>query len=224
MTDEPKRDEPIAEPPGQLQVTVTTRDFLKVVYAETMKSRLDFRGRIWSTVQFGAFMAGGTLAFAGAVVAHTDGHVLVLVFVGILLLAEAHLLGRWTQDNCAREHRLQIADEYTLFQIEKLWGLHAPIPEAWRWIKDCEYLFPLKNIDPSFRVAPHETKDEAGKKKDMVYERWVWPRFNHLSPAHDMFHGWIRVVTAPLWVCGLGALVGAMCLFGRWAYGFACHF
>lgn len=143
------------------------REDLRTVYEATMASRIDFRSRIWETFTLaGVISAGltaGVGALAGGLFAGVGGLVarpMYFVALGVGLVMSSGVIGWWTWHNLGREQSLQYQDAFTLYQIERLLGLHKQLADQvhappsgttkFRWLPDAPYIFHSRHIDPMF--------------------------------------------------------------------------
>ena len=130
---------------------------LTAVYQSLMSSRVDFRVRIWETIKTAGLLFGGTLAATGGIAARQGTPLWALGILGIGLIFFGGFLAWWSYVNVWREQRLQFYDEFAIYQIEELLGLHRKIPEEMQWLrhksgtapkKEYEYLFDNKHLPP----------------------------------------------------------------------------
>ncbi len=86
---------------------------------------------------------------------------LVLLLLAVILVVAGYFLRNWTNQNIARESRLQYYTEFPMYQIEKLLGLHQQVPAGVRWYEASPYIFDRKHRDSSYRstIPPVEQKD-----------------------------------------------------------------
>lgn len=138
------------------------REDLRVVYKATQDSRIDFRVRIWETIKTSILLSAGLFAVAGGIWSHDRVTPWILILYGVALVVLGLWLGRWTYANTMREQSLQFYDEFTLFQIEKLLGLHQKIKEDSRWMRkedngwqkeEAEHMFDWKHLYPSLHPS-----------------------------------------------------------------------
>jgi hypothetical protein len=131
---------------------------LRAVYPALQSMQIDFSERKWETVRAASFLALGLLAAVGGIAAQARfQRWYVLAVLAVTLLAVGFLLGRWVRSNVIRESKLQFHVEFSMYQIEKLLGLHEPIPPPWRWHPKAEYVFGRKHLEYSFNAdAPRE--------------------------------------------------------------------
>lgn len=143
------------EVPGSLQ-----REDLRTVYQALMTSRIDFRGRIWETIKTVALLFTGMLAATGGIAARQGTPWWILGGLGVVLMVLGGGLALWNHFNALREQTHQYHDEFSLYQIEKLLGLHNEIDPASQWLTGYEHLFTRTHI-------------EARPSKNDLVEAWV---------------------------------------------------
>ena len=138
-----------------------------------MSSRLDFRVRIWETIKTAGLLFGGTLVAIGGIAARHDTPPSVLGILGVGLIILGAILAQWTCVNVRREQRLQLNDEFALYQIEELLDLHRRIPEDMQWIH--------REIPENMRWLYKKSPEDRPKYEYMFARKHLWPPPNQSS-------------------------------------------
>jgi hypothetical protein len=108
----------------------------RVVYNALSDERIDYNNRKWETVRtMIALTASFWLIILGA----------GLIFYGISIAS-------WVKRNVERESKAQFFAEFSMYQIEKLWGLHDDIEEENIWLKKYPKLFGELHLNFTFRL------------------------------------------------------------------------
>lgn len=119
---------------GSEDLPAERRADLRAIYQATQDARLDSRGRIWDTMKISATLVAGLLVVAGAAYVRKDGIAPnLLAWFGGSLMVVGIGTGIWNFFNALEEQREQAKAEFTLFQIERLLGLHDEISPSDRW-------------------------------------------------------------------------------------------
>lgn len=184
------------------------RDDLRTVYQATMISRVDFRTRIWETIKTAALLSTGTLAGVGGIAASNVTPKEYFAILGVLLIVIGIYLGFWTYYNVRREQALQYHDEFTLYQIEKLLGLHERIPEKFRWKPNAPSIFNRKHLSSTYR-----SKLVKRVGADPV-EEWVQGRLANQLFLKEIIFGFAGILFLPMFGIGSVLLIlGVQALF-----------
>jgi len=136
---------------------------LRAVYQATQDTRLDFRGRIWDTIKTSATLVAGLLVAAAAVIVRRDEtDPVLLISFGCLLIVVGASTGVWNYLNAQEEQKHQLKQEFVLYQIERLLGLHQEIVKDDRWPKqtsEYRYMFEAKHLGGEEVAQIFEKKD-----------------------------------------------------------------
>lgn len=170
-------------------------DNLRSVYAALMTSRVDFRTRVWETIKIAATLAAGSLAGVGGVLASGRATTESFLGLGLALILIGGCLALWTYVNVKRESELQYYDEFPLYQIEKLLGLHDPIREYLRWKPDAPHMFGHKHLHWQYGYA-----GAASLGSDPV-ENWVKGRIATHKFVNSTFV-FVLILIIPMLVVG----------------------
>jgi hypothetical protein len=174
------------------------KEDLRVVYQTIAASRIDFRDRIWETIRTAALLALGILAAVGGIAAGGVPQALYTILGAILIIVGLYIYW-WTRYNVRREQALLYHDEFTLFQIEKLLGLHERLSPDQRWKQNSPYMFSLKHLSPNYKCGLTED-DEL----DPV-EAWVRGRLSRQDFQKRTVIGFASIVSIPL--IGIGTVL-----------------
>jgi hypothetical protein len=129
--------------------TAVLRDMYKVL----SDSRIDYNVRKWDTIRTAALFALGVLAAVGGLLTRTAvPSVAYFIAAGVLVLM-AGVLWWWVRTSVTREAGLQYSVEFSMYQIEKLLGLHRRLRDEDRWLPDHEYIVSEKNLHYTFRTV-----------------------------------------------------------------------
>jgi hypothetical protein len=147
----------------------TDPDTLRAMYAALAQERIDYNVRKWDVLRVASGFALGTFAAAGGLLAASGASSVADFIAGVVLIASAATLWVWARQGIQRESKLQYRTEYSMYQIERLLGLHREIrDEGERWLPDEPYLFGEKHRDWTF--ATDGTADQDHKRN---LEWWV---------------------------------------------------
>jgi len=113
------------------------------IYQALMQSRVDYNLSKWNTVRASVTLATGFLIAIGGA-ASVLGQVLsdsqtvcgcIVAGLSLPMVIAALYLRWWGAKNLRRETHLQYHDEFPMYQIERLLGLHQPIPAEDWWLR-----------------------------------------------------------------------------------------
>ena len=96
-----------------------------------------------------------------------------------------------------------------MFQIEKLWGLHAEIPAALRWLPDARFMFVQKHLNPRYRCSPvseTEGDPENDEEKDAP-TMWAKRRVAGQPFSQYIVSGYSLILALPLLAVGVVLLL-----------------
>lgn len=125
------------------------RDFYKVL----SDSRIDYNVRKWDTIRTAALFALGVLAAVGGLLTRSSVPSAAYFIASGVLVLMAGVLWWWVRTSVTREAGLQYSVEFSMYQVEKLLGLHRPLRPADRWLPDHPYIVSEKNLMHTFRTA-----------------------------------------------------------------------
>ena len=120
---------------------------LRAAYAVLSSSRVDYNVRKWDAVRTGSVVALGIFAATAGLLSRSSAPRAAYVAAAVTLPISALLLCWWTHQNIKTEARNQYSDEFSMYQIEKLLGLHEEIPPADRWLPQRSGVISAKNTD-----------------------------------------------------------------------------
>lgn len=172
------------------------QDNLRTVYQALMASRIDFTTRIWETLKVGAMLDTATLAGFGGLFASDKIVATLYPYVGIGLIVMAFFIPAWVLKNVRREQALLFDDEFSMYQIEKVWGLHASIPQALRWKQDAPFMFVKKHLSPEYKCST------VAEPRDDGAVRWREGRIASQEFLKDILLGYGVILFAPLFLVG----------------------
>lgn len=130
---------------------------LRAVYPALQSMQIDFSERKWETIRAASFLALGLLAAVGGLVSQKlFQRWYVYLILALTLVSVTILLARWTNRNIIRESQLQYHVEFSMFQIERLLGLHKEVPVSWRWHPEVKHIFGTKHLDYRFHAHDQE--------------------------------------------------------------------
>jgi len=172
---------------------------LRAIYQAVTDNRIDLRKRIWDTMRTAGLLCTGSLAGIGGIAASEATQRQAYIALGTTLIVVGIYLAFWVFRNVRREQGLLYHDEYALFQIERLLGLHRPIPERHRWLPRARHLFGNRHLDHEFRCTPKHGADD-----DPVND-WVEGRLASQAFLHDIVFGFSGILVLP--TLGVGLLL-----------------
>ena len=129
------------------------KDTLLSIYSTLNSTQLDYNERKWETLRIASTLSVGILAAIGGLVASNiieDG--LMIGCLGVFLMIIGLFIYRWLIGNIEREASLQYFTEFSMYQIEKLLGLHKEIPEKFRWFPHSGFMFDKKHVDYQYKA------------------------------------------------------------------------
>jgi len=135
---------------------------LLTVYKVLSDARIDYNVRKWDTIRTAALFELGVLAAAGGLLSRRSAPDEVYFVAAGVLLATSWILWLWVRNSVTREAGLQYTVEFSMYQIEKLLGLHRKLHPDQRWLPDYEYLFGEKGLTWTFRVNASDTSVRKG--------------------------------------------------------------
>jgi hypothetical protein len=123
------------------------------IYSALKDIQLDFNERKWETIRVATTLILGVLVGIGGLAASQMANSrLVFAFLGLSLLVLGTAVSIWTVYNVRRESKLQFEVDLSMFQIEKLLGVHKEIPEEFRWLPPYKYIFGIRHLDNKYHI------------------------------------------------------------------------
>jgi hypothetical protein len=122
---------------------------LIAVYNGLIQEKLDYVNRKWETVKSSTYLTIGLLAGIGAITT-TNPHPPLLLILGALLIGISPIIFIWCYSNVKREAELQTFNEFSIFQIEKIWGFHNMIDGSEQWLTGYPFIFEQKHLSIFF--------------------------------------------------------------------------
>jgi hypothetical protein len=155
---------------------------LRSTYQVLSDERIAGDVRKWDTVRIGSVFALGLLAAAGGLLTHNSTPSAGYFIAGAVLIVASAVLWWWVRANVRREAALQYATEFSMYQVEKLLGLHRELVDpSERWLPDQRFIFGEKHL--SWRFATGNRHRQAAEN-DLSW--WL--------SAKTATHGFIRML------------------------------
>jgi len=174
---------------------------LRMAYKVASSSRNDFRTRTWETIRTSALLETGALAASGGVLAANFIPEKSVLLLGVLLILLGAYLSCWTYWNVRREQGLLYQEEFAMYQIEKILGLHMNLSEDMKWHPNIDKIFAQKHTDCNFKCAP--PKYSCG---DPIAD-WAEGKLEKQSFSNEIILGLLSIFFIPMFGIGLYLIV-----------------
>ena len=123
---------------------------LRAFYQALSDERIDYNVRKWETIRTGALYSLGILAAVGGLLTRESVPAFGYYAASFVLVLAAGLVWWWVRTNVAREAGLQYVVEYSMYQVERLLGLHRMLRPEDRWLSDYPFVVGEKHLDPTY--------------------------------------------------------------------------
>ncbi len=126
------------------------KDTLIAMYTALSNERIDYSVRKWEIIRTGSVFFLGVLAVVGGLLSRgaVPWEAYGAASVGLLLAAGT--LWWWVRGSISREARLQYSVEFSMYQIEKLLGLHSEVEPLNAWLLGTPYIYEQRHLDPKY--------------------------------------------------------------------------
>jgi hypothetical protein len=156
------------QPEDHLLNVAAHEQALYVAYSSLSDSRIDYNVRKWDTIRAASIIALGVLAAVAGLLSRNSISRVAAVVAAVSLPVSAGLLWLWARTSITREAGLQYADEFSMYQIERLLGLHREIGEEDRWLPGYGFLFGEKHREPEYMTHGSSTPPD---RQDLAW--WI---------------------------------------------------
>lgn len=119
---------------------------LRAAYSVLSAARIAYDVRKMDVVRTSSIFVLAVFAASAGLLAQEKPPAAVDIASGCLLVVSPLLFGWWAREGIRREARLQYKVEFSMYQIERLLGLHQAIDESERWLPEQPTIFGATNV------------------------------------------------------------------------------
>lgn len=135
-------------------------DTLIAIYCALSDERIDYSVRKWDIIRTGSLFFLGVLAVVGGLLTHGSVPWEAYAAASVGLMVTAGTLWWWVRSSVSREARLQYSVEFSMYQIEKLLGLHSEIEPQDAWLGGTPFIYEKKHRDATYGTGLTSVPDD----------------------------------------------------------------
>ncbi len=190
---------------------ISNQDYL-AIYKTLNDSRIDYNVRKWETLRTTSIIVFGMLT--GIIASATTEFArkqIVFIMLGALAIITGVSISIWTYMNLRRETENQYFNDFSMFQIEKILGMHQKLKPNESWLPNFPYMFGDLHLD---YLSHSEIKNnEAGYLKNPV-KAWVTGRIRENRFRFVGYVFWYSIILAVLSI-GIGSILLIIGIWGN---------